>query len=799
MNNYSGSRVNLNNNKSNKDNTEIDLREILFKYIRYWKWFLFFGLVFLFMGVFIYLKMARIYEVSTSVLLKENTSSGAQKNSPLGSLEELGLLSTTNNVDNEIAVFSSPNLMKQVVLKLELQTLYYEKGLIRDTEIYKNSPYYVRLEDTKPDDLKGGLKINLKKEGKLLSIQGEYITKNNEIEFDTILDKVPGFIELPAGLGRLYVTFRPDIENREEKLEKDYVIYIRNAQRVAYNFSKEIQITSTTKLSSVLVAKLKVQNISKGIDLLTEMVKIYNANNVQENNEMAANTSVFINNQLKKISVELSEVEDDVVNYKKEHGITDLGSEAKIYVEQTSQIQQKHIEIETQIKTIELVENFIKDSGNSYKLIPNLGITDVGLSVVISNYNNSLLEYQRLENSASENNPSRKKALLDLESTKESIEGAVKNVKRSLDISRHELNKQADILSSRINSVPTQERGLLERTRQQEIKQALFIYLMQVNLETGITMASTADKAKIITDPITPDDPVSPRRNIILLVSLLIGLIVPVVIIYVKDLLQLNITSREELESLSDVPVIGEIIVKKDDEDSIVVQRDRTTPIVELFRTLRNNIQFILDDSTKKTILITSTIPGEGKTFVSINLAASFALSDKRILLIGMDIRNPKLAEEIGFSKGAGLTSYLSGSEKDWRILIQKAENISNLDILQAGLIPPNPNELLMKPKLTQLLEEARDEYDIIIIDSAPIGVVSDTFLVGPKVNATIYVTRENVTPKNAIAFINDVYHDQKLPSMYLVINGVELSKNRGRYGRYGYGNTYGYENKEKK
>jgi capsular exopolysaccharide synthesis family protein len=784
------------NNKLDNDDMEIDLREILFKYLHHWKWFVISAIVFTAIGAFVYLKMIKTYEVSTSVLLKENSGTGAQKNSPLGSLEELGLLSTTNNVDNEIAVFSSPNLMKQVVLSLELQTSYFEKGLIKNTEAYKESPYYVRLEDVKPEDLEGYLKFDLKKKGEGISIKGEHIMKDNEISFELSIEKLPGFVELPQKLGKLYVTTRPEIEDIEEKLSNDYLIYIKNAQRVAYDLSKEIRISTTTKSSSVLVAKLEVQNISKGIDVLNEMVKTYNENNIQENNEMAANTSIFINDQLRKISAELSEVEDDVVSYKKQQGITDLGSEAKIYVEQTSQIQQKYLEIETQIKTVELVETFIQDTKNSYKLIPNLGITDPGLSALISEYNSLLLEYQRLENSTSQNNPSRRKALLDLDNMKEGIKGAVNNVRRSLSISKRELDKQSNVLTSRISSIPAQERGLLERTRQQEIKQALFIYLMQVNLETGITMASTADKAKVITDPIIPDGPVSPRRNLILLASFLIGLVIPIIVLYIKDLFQLNISNREELEKLSNIPVIGEIM-KKEETEVVVVSSNKTTPIVELFRTLRNNIQFMLNDVDKKVIIVTSTIPGEGKTFVSINLAASFALSDKKILLMGMDIRSPKLAEDIGFTKSMGLTSYLSGSEKNWRSLLYTPKDVPNLDILQAGIIPPNPNELLMKPALNKLIEEAKQEYDVVIIDSAPIGVVSDTFLLAPMGNVTIYVTRENVTPKNAVAFINEVYQDRKLPDMYLVINGVEPSKNKGRYGRYGYGNTYGYGEKK--
>lgn len=771
---------------------EIDIRAIVFKYLQHWKWFVLSGLVFLIIGIFIYMKMDRKYDVTTSVLLKEEKgSSSLGQKGPLGGLEQLGLLSTTNNIDNEIAVFSSPNLMRQIVMKLELHISYFKNGFFRDKEVYKECPYYVKLEDIKPEDLKGSIELSIKKEKEgNLKIEGKYILKEEKTPIHQTLNKLPGYIELPNNLGRFYIERRASIDMENESDE--YFITINNPQQIAYMLVENMHVSPTTKSSSVLTINLNTLNISKGIDVLNEIVKTYNANNVQENNEMAINTSNFVNDRLDSMEIELRKIENQIVDFKKEQGITDLSTEAKVYVEQTAQIEQKRIDIDTQIKVVELVENFIQKPENNDKFIPNLGIIDPGLTNVIAEYNALLLTYQKLERSTSENSPSRVKALSELTNTKAGIQGAVNNVKRSLNISKLEIGKQATQMSSRINSVPTQERGLLEIGRQQQVKQALFIYLMQVGLETSITMASTSDKAKVIIDPVIPDNPTSPKRNIILLSSLLIGLIIPIAVIYIKELLQLNITSREELESISNTTVIGEIM-KKEEEDIVVVGRNKTTPIVELFRTLRNNIQFILDDPSKRVILVTSTVPGEGKTFVSINMAASFALSEKKILLLGMDIRNPKLAADVGFKKGAGLTSYLSGSESDWQSMLVSINEFPNMDILQAGAIPPNPNELLMKPALKQLFTEARELYDIIIIDSAPIGVVSDTFLLSSLADATVYVTRENVTPKNAVSFINDIHADNKLPNMYLVINGVELSKNKGRYGRYGYGYTYGY------
>lgn len=783
-------------NNIDKAEDEIDLREIIFKYLIYWKWIVLSVLVFLLLGIFVYLKMDQKYNVSTSILLKEDKGSMSSGEGALGGLADLGLLSTTSNVDNEIAVLASPNLIKQVVLDLELYTSYFECGFLKDVEVYKQCPYYVKLVDINPTELPGSLEFIIKEEvdGGIV-LNGQYMVKKEKIDITEKIENLPGFVTLPEKLGRLY------IEKRQVKdstnLSDSYKVYIQNAQYLAFDLAENISIGTTTKKSSVLNIGLTVLNVEKGIDFLNKVIASYNTINVQDNNEIALNTSAFIDERLKVISSELGSVENDLVNYKKEQGIADLGAEAKIFVEQTSDLEQRRISIETQIKTIEFVEVFIQQKENENKFIPNLGIIDPGLSEVIARYNTSLLSYQKLERSTSSDSPSRIKALQELNNTRESIEGAVNNVKKALNISKSEIDRQVLQLTSRVRSVPSQEMGLLEVTRQQQIKQSLYLYLMKMKEETNITMASTSDKAKVITDPIIPKDPISPKRNVILLASILLGLVIPIAIIYLRDLLKVAVSDKQELESLLKVSIIGEIIKKETDGNTIVVNPRDTSPIVELFRALRNNIQFMLgSENNKNVILVTSTIPGEGKTFVSINLAVSFTLSDKKVLLIGVDVRNPKLAIDMNFKKGAGLTSYLSGSEPNWKSLLVHLKDHPNLDILQAGAIPPNPNELLMKPEMKELLVQARADYDIIIMDSAPVGVVSDTFLLGSLADMTVYVTRENVTPKRAIDFVNTIREDNKLPNVCIVYNGAELSKNKKRYG---YGHTYGYAESKKK
>lgn len=782
-------------NKYEENEDGINIREILFHYLHYWKWFVASVLLFLVLGVLVYLSWNRDYEVSTSVLIKEEGSK-ASANSAISNLEDMGLLSTTNNIDNEIAVFSSPNLIRQAVDTLGLYTTYLHKGFLRNDEVYKSCPYVVELDGTTAHKLKGSaeLKITYLSEGRA-HIQGEYFVEKEKYDFQEDDYKLPCALKIPSGKGRVIVSLRPAKEDVElSPMEDDYVVGIANTQAEVDALASLINVESTSKNSSVLNISLRSGNPEKSVDFLTQIVKLYNRNNVEESNEIALNTSKFVDERLSDISSELHSIENKVVDFKQEQGITDVGAETKVFLEQNADIEKQRVEAETQLKLVELVENFVNKGQNYNKLIPNLGITDQGLASIISEYNNMLLSYERIERSTSEDNPARTRMEASLKNMRQNIQSAILNVKKAMNINKRELADQSNLLASRKESMPKQEYGLTEILRQQQVIQAIYIFLMQTREQSNITLAATSDKAKVITDPIVPPSPISPKKAVILLAFLLLGLLIPILVIYVRDLFKVNISSREELERLANPSVVGEIM-KSDEANVLVVQKNSTSPIVELFRALRNNMQFILNETNKKVILITSSIPNEGKSFIAINLAGSFALSEKKILLIGADIRNPQLATDMQFQKGKGLTTYLIGDDR-WENLLSQVPSFPNLDILQAGVIPPNPNELLMKDSLGELFKEAREKYDYIIVDTAPLGVVSDTLLIAKHVDASIYVTRENVTPKDIVEFINSIYKEKRLPGMYLVINDVNVSDKSKRYGykyKYGYGYEYKY------
>lgn len=772
-----------------QDNSSSEFIEVLLDYLSHWKLFLISTFICLFIGVVIYLTTERKYNVSSSVLLKENQSS----NSSLGSLEDLGLISTTNNVDNEISVFKSPDLMRQVVQSLEIQTSYFVDSRFRRKDVYKDCPYYIRLEDISAQEFSDNIEFTIKKEGAVAYLEGVYISYEGagEIPFKGEVNKLPGLFELPNKLGRLYVS---EVDGKKAD-DKTYFIRIQSIEDVAMNLSSTLQISSATKSSSVLNVNTIVPNELKGRDILSELVKKYNEDNVRENNQTAFNTSVFINERLKDIAVELGSVEKDVESYKQTQGITDLSSETQLYMQQTGRNEQRKLDIETQLNVINLVESYIRKGENKNKPIPNLGINDPGLVESITDYNSRLLEFQRLVASAGEDNPSRKRFQSELETAHASISDAVSNVKRAMTLNKREIDQQNAETTARIHSIPKQERGLLEKMRQQQIKENLYLFLLQKREETNITMASTSDKAKIVVAPRSKGK-VAPAGKKILLGFFVLGIALSALIIYVRNLFRVSISSRAELEKLSEVPVIGQISNNEGGE-SIVVHKDETTAIVELFRSLRNNIGFTFNSSKgKKVVMVTSTVSGEGKTFISTNLSLSFALNNKKVLLIGMDIRNPQLAKTFKLPVAKGLTSYLSEDIRDWRDLIMPYKENPNLHIIQAGIIPPNPNELLMNPLVSTLIEEAKTEYDIVILDTAPVGIISDTYLLSKYPDLTLYVVRERVTHKESIAFINDQREQNKLSNIYLILNDVH--KKNESY-RYGYGQTYGYTSKDKK
>ncbi len=766
----------VNKNWENLNNTT-SVADIIFDYLRYWKWFIISIAICLVFGAIVILVTQKEYKSSLSILLNEDKGSGKSNAAAGLDLDALGLLSTTNNLDNEVAILSSPDLMYSVVDTLNLQTVYYMNKRLRKIELYKESPFFVSFEPVNRAKVKD-IQFYIKKNGDEYEVYGTF----SDYTINEHLKVLPAKIKLNNIELTIQLTGKEVIDG-----EKYYVL-INDVASTVSSLSNGLSVFPFSKTSSVLNLGFIGNSTEKGGAILRELVKQYNEMNVNIKNEIAYNTAIFINDRLKEISAELGNAEESVVDFKQENQITDLTTEAQLFVQQTGENDQKLMEVETQLNVISLIERFVRDPANKLAVIPNIGISDVGLTQIISEYNNKLLNSEVQLKGMGQDNPSYIRLTGDINNMHSSIVNSLKNVKQTYNVAKQDIVRQSSSTKSKVMSIPQQERGLIEKVREQQIKENLFLFLMQKREETNLSIASTANKARIIVSPQENTPPIAPKSSIIILAALIFGFLFPIVVIYIISLFKAQVKNRSELEKLSDIPIIGQI-ARNPVKDQIVIQSNQNSGIAEMFRSLRNNLNFILHHKTNQLILVTSTTTGEGKTFISLNLSMSFALSGKKVLLIGGDIRNPKLHRYLKLDNKRGLSDYLA-DEDPWENYVSDSELHKNLKIMQSGTIPPNPNELLMNPRLKELLSAVKKEYDFIIIDTAPVGLVSDTYLIDEYVDATLYIVREGITPKTAVNFMNAQKEEGKLMNMYLVLNDSHLDSNY----KYGYGKAYGYQ-----
>lgn len=766
--------------------SEIDIKEILYIFLSKWYWFVISAVILTTAG-YIYLKrQAPVYETQMSVLIKQ------EKNAPeeMLLLQDLGLTSGKNNIDNEAGVFKSPDLMTNIVSSLELNTTYTRVSRFGfySPELYKSSPLYVRLENIRPDSISAPLDIVFVKESKGYKAELTFFDGSNPITENKTISQLPGYIE--SSKGKIYVAEQKGVEFGSSPLK----VSIRNAGVVARNISRQLSITPSTKQSSLLEITLKCENRRKGEDILQALHAEYNKDAIADKNMVAYNTAVFIEERLKDLAKELGEVEVQVESYRKENQITDIPTQASAYLSRNEGYEKRRMEIETQLNLVKYIQTFISKPENKDKLIPNLGLNDQGLIEVIGKYNEILIKKEQIASSSSENNPAFKTIKKQVESMHENISASLANERKASEIAIRDLDREFTSTNSKIRNIPTIEREYSDILRQQNVKSNLFVYLLQKREETNLTQAGVAPKAKMIAKPFSGANPVAPKKSMILFAFFIIGLIIPGIIIFLIDYFQTKIDGAKDLQKLKGIGVIGDIS-KVDTTNAsngvVVVKRDDDSVMTEMFRTLRNNLLFMIGEKDQNVILVTSTVPKEGKTFISANLAMSISLMDKTVLVVGGDLRNPQIFSALGFSRWEkGVSSILAGLDEDYKSLVHEVDK--NLYILPAGPIPPNPNELLSKPRLKELIETVKKDYDYIIIDSAPLGVVTDTLMLSKYADATLYVVREGYSEKDTVLFINNLVEDNRIHNAAVVLNQASEGGSSGRY-KYGYKYAYSY------
>ncbi len=773
----------------------VDVMAILLKYLSYWKWFALSVILCLAIAmVYIYFTLPK-YQIGTSIVFKDDQRGGGV--TELNVFKEMGVVTRRSNVDNEVEILKKSLIVESVVRELGLYVTYTEMKPILPIEIESWESALSRLPRRKTAILYGDecpVLITLP-EGTLNSISKPIkfdveIDPKGQLTFSGKYDKekfretVPlenRMIRLP--FGDLRIAKGKSIPEKDTRLR----ITINHPHNVANGYLGNLAIELTSNTSSVADIALVAHNANLGIDFLEVYIKSYNEQGIKDQQELAAETSQVIEAHLANLSSELSHVEDQTQDFRQSRGLTDIASQADLYNSQLASMSQRRMDVESQYTIVSDVLRFVEQTAD-HQLIPaSSGIRSPVLNDQISSYNNLVLERNKLSRIASSSNQSMITLNSQLQSTFNSVVSGLRNEKNNLEIQLRDINMEYSRNNARIRAIPQQERDFSDLKRQQNIKEELFLYLLQKKEERYMNMTTVEPNSRII-DNIRVMGVVWPSNMLILLIALSMGMILPLAGIKTRDMLRYQIDTREDLEDISSIPVLGEI-PKIGQMQGVAVQEGSNDSFNEMIRLLRANLLFVIDGKENKVINLLSSVSGEGKSFVLLNLGMSLALLDKKVLIVELDIRRPKLAKELNLDNKQGITLFLSGY-LDKSELVNPSGVHPNLSIITAGAIPPNPNELLAKPVLDELINDMKGEYDYILIDTAPVGLVSDSFLLNRLADVNLYVARAGYTPKKMVEDADYYFRENRLKKMYFILNYVNLN---GTEYRYGLGKKYGY------
>ena len=779
---------------------QFNIQEILFRCLVHWPWFVF-SVIVCIACAWGYLRLTTpVYNISATVLIKDDKKGGGTSVS--SELERMGLdgfVSSSGNVDNEIEVLRSKSLSEEVVNNLGLFVTYMDEDELPKKELYQTSPVLVSLTPQEADKLPGRMEVamTLQPTG-VMDVQMKVGDKEYRKEFE----KLPAVFPTDEGTVAFFVNNDTLSAVRPESVTKERHItaFINRPFSVAKGYASSLSIAPTSKTTSVVVISLKNTNPRRGRDFINKLLEMYNINANNDKNEVAQKTAEFIDARIGIISKELGSTEQDLENFKRTAGITDLSSEAQIALTGNAEYEKKRVENQTQINLIVDLQKYLQ--GSEYEVLPaNVGLQDGGLVGAISRYNEILIERNRLLRTSTESNPAIVNLNTSIRAMRSNVQATLDATLKGLQITKADLDREASRYSRRISDAPTQERQFVSIARQQEIKAGLYLMLLQKREENAITLAATANNAQIIDAAIADDNPVSPKRMMVYLVALFFGMGIPVGIIYLIGLTKFKIEGRADIEKLTSLPVVGDIPLADEKSGSIAVFENKNNLMSETFRNVRTNLQFMLENG-KNVILVTSTISGEGKSFVSSNLAISLSLLGKKVVIVGLDIRKPGLNKVFNIpQKDHGITQFLTNPSMNLMDLVQPSDINRNLFILPGGAVPPNPTELLARDGLEKAIETLKTNFDYVILDTAPVGMVTDTLLIGRTADLSVYVCRADYTRKAEFTLINELSENKKLPNLCVAINGLDLQKKKygyyygyGKYGKYyGYGKRYGY------
>lgn len=759
-----------------REQSNLHLKDQITKYLSYWKLFLITGIICIVLAVF-YLKYTPVqYKVRSTILIKSEKSGML---SELSAFEDLSIVKNNNKeVENEIEILKSRPLFENTIKKLNLNHQYFAKTKFskRLVELYDNTPIHINFEE---DSLIVDPSANF-----TISILSKNEFTITEEGVDSLQNGVFGQ-EIPTRIGSLVINPNPDY--LDAFIENEIYLSIKPVMDIVEDYKSRVSIGLVHKDANVIALSLNTTVKAKAKDILNGLVEEYNIDAANDKNQIYENTASFIKERLRIINTELSNIEQGVEVFKTSHNLTNVTSETELFLESSSENKKGVLETNTQFGLVDFMNEYLKE--NTGSLLPvNLGFSEESITRIIAQYNETALRRDEILKSTTLKNPIVVRLNEKLQSLKLSLKQSLDNQKKTLKIKLRDLQRQDAVMNAKIASLPKKERELRDIVRQQEIKETLYLYLLQKREETAISLAATVSNAKVIEKAYSSKNPIKPKKRIVLLVAFIGTFLIPIIILFFKDLLDVKVKDKKEIQKNLDIPIVAEIPNTNTKGNFIISKEDRSI-VAEAFRIFESNLKFLLSESDNetKTILVTSSITGEGKSFVSTNLSITLADPDKKVALLGLDLRSPKILDYFNINEVRGVTNYVRDKNLNLEDIIINIDNIPNLDIINSGVIPPNPIDILKSKRLQELIIKLKTQYDYIIIDTPPINLVADPLLLTDYVDLCIYVVRSGYSDRRLLSGPENLYKNKRFSNMSILLNDVNV--NTKKY----YGSPYGY------
>ena len=754
---------------------EIDIRAWIIRILKNWYWFVLSCAVFGAIGLYTYFSTTKKFVVDASIMLRSDDEA-LPKFELVTSMMGMG---GTKSTEDEVELLTSRDILGPVVKELDLQTEYRKYDALKWVGQYPSHDLTVVYPPVYLDTVTRGVNIDVKVR------KNDYVVKVKYGRWTRSRHKVKDLTTpFETCIGMLSFAI-----NKPEEVEVGDQYHMRTLPMLPLigSYKKNIIAAPVRKESNIITISTTTDMPTRGRDFIRKQIEYYNMDAVLDKNIMASNTAAFIEERLRLIEQELAVAEKDVAQYKQRYDIVDLESEAILALQEGAEYKKQVAEIETQLNLVGYIAEYVSDETKKNNLIPaNIGVEDIALISLISEYNQLMLDRMRVRRTASDSNPVLNQMESQLTAMRENIITTISSLTSTLTIAKQDIERRQGTINTQRNNLPNQEQEFIEVMRNKVLKEELYLFLYKQREENALTLASTVTPAKVVNTPQMNPTPVAPRLSIIGLFCLILGVMLPLAVMIMYDIMNNRISDEaRELERRLKIP-LGGSLVKNHHGGHIAVREGENSVSAELFRTLRTNLRFMQPKDVKcPVLLVTSSVNGEGKSYVATNLAISLTLLGKRVALVGLDIRKPMLSTYMNLPSQGCLTSYVAEDAYTMEDLIVPS-GIANLDVLPSGVVPPNPSELLQSEKLDQLFVELRQNYDYVIVDSAPVALVGDSYLLHRLVDMTIFVTRANYTAYDLIEFINQTHMQQRLPKMVAVLNGVDAKK-------IGYGYGYGY------